>query len=135
MPAIPSSFVIQSPLPVASGGTGSATQNFVDLTSTQSVGGVKTYTSKLAMAVGVALTVTTGSNAKAGTATLAAGTVAVATTAATANSLVFVTDTSASGTNVGSLYVASVTAGTGFTVKSTNVSDTSTFNWLIVEGA
>jgi hypothetical protein len=32
-------------LPVANGGTGSATQNFVDLTTTQTVGGVKTFSS------------------------------------------------------------------------------------------
>jgi hypothetical protein len=32
-------------LPVANGGTGSATQNFVDLTTTQSIGGAKTFTS------------------------------------------------------------------------------------------
>ncbi len=34
-------------LPVANGGTGSATQNFVDLTTTQTVGGAKTLTSNL----------------------------------------------------------------------------------------
>jgi hypothetical protein len=33
-------------LPVANGGTGSATQNFVDLTSTQTIGGAKTFTSR-----------------------------------------------------------------------------------------
>jgi hypothetical protein len=32
-------------LPVANGGTGSATQNFVDLTTTQTVGGLKTFSS------------------------------------------------------------------------------------------
>ncbi len=32
-------------LPVANGGTGSATQNFVDLTNTQTVGGAKTFSS------------------------------------------------------------------------------------------
>jgi hypothetical protein len=34
-------------LAVANGGTGSATQNFVDLTNTQTVGGVKTFTSDI----------------------------------------------------------------------------------------
>jgi hypothetical protein len=34
-------------LPVANGGTGSATQNFVDLTTTQTVGGTKTLTNPL----------------------------------------------------------------------------------------
>jgi len=32
-------------VPVANGGTGAATQNFVDLSSTQTIGGVKTFTS------------------------------------------------------------------------------------------
>jgi hypothetical protein len=35
---------ITGTLPVANGGTGSATQNFVDLTTTQTVAGVKTFT-------------------------------------------------------------------------------------------
>lgn len=39
---------LTDPLPVANGGTGSATQNFVDLTTTQSIGGAKTLTSALA---------------------------------------------------------------------------------------
>jgi hypothetical protein len=34
-------------LPVANGGTGSATQNFVDLTNTQTVAGAKTFTSDI----------------------------------------------------------------------------------------
>ena len=38
---------LQGTLSVAKGGTGSATQNFVDLTTTQSVGGAKTFTSTL----------------------------------------------------------------------------------------
>ena len=36
-------------LPVANGGTGSATQNFVDLTTTQSIDGAKTFTSNIAI--------------------------------------------------------------------------------------
>ena len=36
---------LQGTLSVAKGGTGSATQNFVDLTTTQSIGGAKTFTS------------------------------------------------------------------------------------------
>jgi hypothetical protein len=34
-------------LPVANGGTGSTTQNFVDLTTTQTVGGIKTFSSNI----------------------------------------------------------------------------------------
>jgi len=36
-------------LPISSGGTGSITQNFVDLTTTQSIGGAKTFTSTLSV--------------------------------------------------------------------------------------
>jgi hypothetical protein len=38
---------VSGTLPIANGGTGSATQNFVDLTTTQSIGGAKTFTSAL----------------------------------------------------------------------------------------
>jgi hypothetical protein len=34
-------------LPVANGGTGSATKNFVDLTTTQTIGGIKTFSSDI----------------------------------------------------------------------------------------
>jgi hypothetical protein len=37
-------------LPIGNGGTGSATQNFVDLTTNQTVGGVKTFTSPVLLA-------------------------------------------------------------------------------------
>jgi len=39
-------------LPIANGGTGSATQNFVDLSTTQTVGGAKTFTSALTQSGG-----------------------------------------------------------------------------------
>lgn len=38
---------LASPLPLGQGGTGSATQNFVDLTTNQSVSGAKTFTDRL----------------------------------------------------------------------------------------
>jgi hypothetical protein len=81
---------------------------------------------------GQSLVLKSGSNAKIGTAT-ANGTsaVTVSTTAVTANSLIFLTEQSPAGTP-GSPYVASVTAGTGFTFKSV-ASDTSTVGWFIVE--
>jgi hypothetical protein len=41
------SLTLTNVLSVANGGTGSATQNFVDLTTTQSIGGAKTFTSAL----------------------------------------------------------------------------------------
>lgn len=78
------------------------------------------------------LLIATGSNASAGTGTLSGGTVTISTTAVTASSLIFITDTNSSTTNVGSLTVSAKSAGTSFTVTSTNASDTSTFNWLII---
>ena len=38
---------LSSPLPLSQGGTGSSTQNFVDLTTTQSIGGVKSFTGEI----------------------------------------------------------------------------------------
>jgi hypothetical protein len=42
------SLTLTNALSIANGGTGSTTQNFVDLTTTQSIGGAKTFTSALA---------------------------------------------------------------------------------------
>lgn len=75
---------------------------------------------------------TGGAAAIAGTGTLTGGTVTINTTAVTANSLVFLTDTASSVTNVGTLTVSSKSAGTSFTVTSTLALDTSTFNWFII---
>ncbi|HEY8999698.1 MAG TPA: hypothetical protein VIM53_05325, partial [Candidatus Saccharimonadales bacterium] len=54
---------LSSALPINQGGTGSATQNFVDLSTTQTVGGTKTFTSTIAGDIsGNAATVTTNAN-------------------------------------------------------------------------
>lgn len=79
------------------------------------------------------INITTGTNASIGTGTLISGTATISTTAVTASSLIFLTDTTTGAlTNVGSLTVGTKTAGTSFVVNSTNVLDTSTFNWLII---
>lgn len=64
------------------------------------------------------------------------GTTAVTVTTAgiTAASRVFLTIQAPGGTPA-SPYVASITAGTGFTVKSTGASDTSVVAWLLVDHA
>jgi len=59
-----------TPLALASGGTGSATQNFVDLTTTQTVGGVKTFSSANAYGTPASITLT---NASGTAASLTAG--------------------------------------------------------------
>ena len=46
-PSIALGSEVSGVLPIANGGTGSATQNFVDLTTTQTVGGIKTFSGAL----------------------------------------------------------------------------------------
>jgi hypothetical protein len=57
MPLLPfSGPVIPTPVPISKGGTGSATQNFVDLTQPQTVEGEKTFNSKLVVSYAPAST-------------------------------------------------------------------------------
>lgn len=83
--------------------------------------------------VGFGLSIKTGSNAKIGTGTLTAGTVTISTTAVHSTSFVFLTDTGSSITNLGNLQVSAIVDGTSFTVQSSNILDTSTFNWIIID--
>lgn len=75
-----------------------------------------------------------GTNAKMGAATLVAGTVTVNTTAVTANSRIYLTSQADGGT-VGFQRISARSAGTSFTITSSNVLDTSTVAWMIVEPA
>lgn len=75
-----------------------------------------------------------GTNAMMGTGTLSGGTATISTTAVAANSRIFLTDTGG-GANIGSLTAGTITAGTSFVVNSTNVLDSSTFNWIIFQPA
>lgn len=68
---------------------------------------------------------------KNGTATLVAGTVTVSDTAITANSVIRLTNKTAGGT-VGAPYISARTVGTGFTITSTNASDTSVIQYDIL---
>lgn len=96
-------------------------------------GSLTTAGSVIASVAGGGLQIKSGSNARIGTGTLSGGTLTVANTSVTANTRVFLTDTTSGAlTNVGNLAVVT-TAGTGFVVTSTNVLDTSTFNWMLVE--
>lgn len=67
---------------------------------------------------------------KIGTATLVGGTKTVANTSIKATSNVFVTNNGLGGT-IGIMSVV-LNAGTGFTINSTNVLDTSVVNYLII---
>lgn len=78
---------------------------------------------------------TNGGAPRLGTATLVAGTVTVSTTAISANSKVFLSVDTPGGTQ-GFLSApnASYTAGTSFVINSSSGTDTSTVNWMIVDG-
>lgn len=82
---------------------------------------------------GNGLYVKEGSNATMGTATLSAGTIVVSTTKVTANSRIFLTVNGGTVTNVGAPYISARTAGTSFTISSTNVIDASNVAWIIIE--
>jgi hypothetical protein len=68
-----------------------------------------------------------------GTATLVAGTVTVSNTSVTANTRIQITRTTLGGT-VGNLSYT-ISAGASFTINSSNVLDTSTVTWLLIEPA
>jgi Chaperone of endosialidase/Collagen triple helix repeat (20 copies) len=72
-------------LPIANGGTGSATQNFVDLTTNQTIGGNKTFSGTLTQsgASTLAAITTTGNFSQTGASTLSTGTGAVSLNGAT----------------------------------------------------
>lgn len=76
-----------------------------------------------------------GTNGCMGTGTLSGGTLVVSTTKVTANSRIFISDQGGSVTNIGTLYISARSAGTSFTVSSSNVLDASTFAWIIFEPA
>lgn len=98
-------------------------------------GGVALFDTDIkAGVVGKGLYVKEGTNATMGTATLVAGTVVVNTTKVTATSRIFLTNNVNGGT-LGSLSVSARTAGTSFTITSTNILDTSTIAWIIMEPA
>jgi hypothetical protein len=68
---------------------------------------------------------------KAGTATLAAGTVSVSLSSVGSGTVVLVSRMVPGGT-VGHLSVPTVSSGSGFTISSTSVSETSVVAWLAI---
>lgn len=67
-----------------------------------------------------------------GTAVLVGGTVTVSTSKVTANSIVFLSNNTNGGT-LGFLTVSARTAGTSFAITSSNILDTSTVGWMLME--
>ncbi len=74
-----------------------------------------------------------GSNATLGIATLSSGSVVVSNTKVTANSRIFLTVDGGTLTNVGTPRVSTRSAGTSFTIVSSNVLDSSDVAWVIIE--
>ncbi len=83
---------------------------------------------------GKGLKIKEGSDARMGIATMVGGNVVVANTSVTANSRIFLTEQNNSGA-IGSISVSARTAGTSFTISSTNALDTSDVAWLMIEPA
>lgn len=84
---------------------------------------------------GKGLYIVEGSNATMGVANLSGGTVTISTTKVTSSSRIFVTVNGGTLTNVGSTYISARSAGTSFTISSTNILDASSVAWVIVEPA
>lgn len=85
------------------------------------------------LSVGKGPRLKSGSNALVGSGTLSGGSLTVTTTAIDADDIVILTGTGGTVTNLGVIYEdkASRVNGTSFTVKSSNVLDTSDFSWVI----
>lgn len=95
------------------------------------------FTGNLTMSTaGSGVLIKEGSNATSGVATLSAGTVTVNTTKVTANSRIQLTAQSLGTITVpASLAVSARSAGTSFTILSSDVTDTSVVAWVIIEPA
>ncbi len=115
----------------------STTNNFVGATG---FGATTTPTDKLEvtgnfalLTAGNKIKIATGSNASMGTATLVAGTVTVNTTAVATGSTIFVSCNTPGGVQgILSAPAASITNATSFIINSSNVADTSTVNWWLI---
>ena len=77
------------------------------------------------------INVLVGANLSVGKGTLASGVSTITTTSATTDSNIFLTPIS-SGANLGILSVGTINAGTNFVVNSSNVLDSDSFNWWII---
>lgn len=108
------------------------TDTFFAMGSGQSGGAFNVFGGLAVGTAGQTLTVKGGTNAKAGTVT-ANGTTAVtvSTTAVTANSTIILSYKSGT-QGVGTAWVATLTAGTSFQIKSV-AADTAVYNWVIIE--
>jgi hypothetical protein len=118
---------------VAAATTSSSTLNtLADAMTIDSTGLVSVLLGSLAIGtLGKGLTVKSGAGAKVGQATLVAGTVTVTNTNITANSRIFLTVSTAGGTQ--GFLSTTKSAGASFTITSTSATETSVVDWFIVE--
>lgn len=86
----------------------------------------------LYLGVGSILSLKSGTNQRAGNATLVGGTVTVANTTVTANTVV-IHNYKTSGGTIGTSTTYTVSAGVSFTITSSNVLDTSVISYLLIE--
>ena len=68
-----------------------------------------------------------------GSATLSSGSVVVATTFVKASSIILLSSKGGNVANIGIYYISSISAGVNFTISSSNQSDASTVNWVVIE--
>lgn len=126
-------------LQTAVAGTSGAVVSFVNaLTATAPSGSasdVQVNTGNLIVSTaGKGLQVKEGSNARMGSVVLVGGSATVANTSVTASTRIFLTSESPGGT-IGFLSVSARSAGVSFAISSSNILDTSTVAWLLIEPA
>jgi hypothetical protein len=95
-------------------------------------GAAFTFSDGIVMAVAKALSVSSGSNQRAGNATLVGGTITVNNTTVTANTVLMLTRKTSGGT-IGTAITYTLSAGNSFTINSDNILDTSTFSYFMIE--
>lgn len=91
-----------------------------------------TASNSLTVALSAPLRIPSGTNQRAGNATLISGVAIVTNTTVTANSIVLYSRKTAGGI-LGTAMTYTISAGASFTLTSDNVSDTSTFSYLLIE--
>lgn len=112
-------------LPLANGGTGSATQNFVDLSTTQAtIGGAKTFTAALTSSGGFT---SSGATALSGTTTLSGARVESITSVSTNTTLTassgYTQDVDATSGNITITLPTSPPSGTAFAITKTSATN------------
>lgn len=121
--ALPGAILFQQGLPVGASGAG--------VTALATIWQINTVGS-LAGGAGFAFSTASGTNQRAGNATLVAGTVTVANTSVTANTIVLLTRKTSGGT-IGTAVTYTVSPTTSFTITADSALDTSTFSYFLIE--